>query len=125
MDIDDKLEKQVNEYAQIGKENPNVNVGMLMVNALQNQNKNLISSKSKRWAYLISVGIPLSGFLFALNYYMKDEDDAKQVAWTCIILTVIAVIMFWAGGKLLLGGSGTSVDQISKIKMQDIQQLGQ
>ena len=125
MDIDDKLEKQVNEYAAIAKENPNVNASMLMMNALQNSNTNVVSSKSKRWAYLISISIPFSGFLLALNYWMKDEDDARQVAWMCMVLTVVAAIMFWAGGALLLGSSGTSVDQISKIKVQDIQQLGQ
>ena len=125
MDQDDKLEQQVNEYAQIAKENPNVNASMLMMNALQNQDKNLVSSKGKKWAYLISVGIPFAGFLCALAYYMKDEDDAKQVALTCAILTVICLVMTWAFGKLVFSGSGASLDQIQQIKPSDIMQLTQ
>jgi len=125
MDPDAKLEKQVSEYAAIGKQDPNVNVGMLMMNALQNRQSNLVSSKAKKWAYLISIGIPFAGFLCFLNYYLKDEDDAKQVAWTCAVLSVVCLLVTWLGGKLLLSGSGTSLDSISKIKLQDIQQAAQ
>ena len=125
MDPDKRLESQINEYQALGKENPNVDVGMLMMNALQNQKQNLVSPKAKKWAYLISVGVPPFGLLFALRYYMGDEDDAKTVAWVCIILTIISVLMFWLGGKLLLSGSGTSMEQIQKIKPSDIMQLTQ
>ena len=123
MDPDKRLESQINEYQALGKENPNVDVGMLMMNALQNQKQNLVSPKAKKWAYLISVGVPPFGLLFALRYYMGDEDDAKTVAWVCIILTIISVLMFWLGGKLLLSGSGTSMEQIQKIKPKDILEL--
>lgn len=126
MDADEQLAKQVQEYQSLAQENPNINVGMLMMNALSSQKQNLVSIKSKRWAYTISLGAPPFGFLFALKYYaFSDEDDAKQVAWTCIILTVVSVLMFWLASKLLLSGSGTSLQQIQQIKPSDIQQLGQ
>ncbi len=125
MDQDKKLEQQINEYQAVAKDNPDVNIGMLMMNALQNQKDNMVSSKGKRWAYFISLSVPFSGFVFALKYFMADEDDAKQVAWICIILTVVSLLMLWLGGKLLLSGSGTSLEQIRQIKTQDIMQLTQ
>jgi len=97
----------------------------LMMNALQNTRDNLVPSKTKKWSYLICLSIPLVGFLFALWFYMRDEDDARQVAWVCAFLSVVCLVMTWLFGKLLLSGSGTSVDQIYQIKPSDIQQLGQ
>ncbi len=124
-DVDKKLETEINEYQQVAKENPNVDVGMLMMNALQNQNQNQVSAKAKHWAYLISIGVPPVGLLFALNYYLGDKDDGKEVAWICVILTVASLVLFLVFGKLLLSGSGTSVEQIQKIKPSDIYQMGQ
>jgi len=125
MDPDQKLSQEVSEYAALAKENPNVDVSMLMMNALQNQKQNVVSPKAKRWAYTISLGVPPLGLFLALKYYMGDEDDGKQVAWVCVILTVISVVLFWLGSKLLFSGSGTSIDSISKIKLNQIQELGQ
>lgn len=125
MSADEQLSKQIEEYQKVAKENPNVDVALLMTNALLSQKQNSVSAKAKRWAYLISIGVPPFGFLFALKYFWSDEDDARNVAWVCVVLTIIAVAMFWIGGKLLLSGSGTSVQQIEQIKPSDIQQLYQ
>ena len=125
MDSDKKLEQQINEYQAIAKENPNVNVGLLMMNALQNQQKNLVLPKAKKWAYLISIGVPPLGLLFALKYFFDEKDDAKQTAWVCIILTAISLLIFWLTAKLLFSGSDTSLEQIHQIKPSDIMQLTQ
>ncbi len=123
MNSDKKLEAQINEYQQVAKENPKVDVGMLMLNALQNQKQNMVSPKTKKWAYLISVGVPPFGLLFALKYYFSDEDDAAEVMWTCIILTALAGLIFWITIKLFFSGSGASIQQIEQIKPADILEL--
>ncbi|HVY67936.1 MAG TPA: hypothetical protein VHA30_03530 [Patescibacteria group bacterium] len=120
-----KLAQEFDEYQKVGKDNPNVDVGMLMLNALQNSKDHAVPAKTKRWAYLVSIGVPPFGFLFALKFFLDDRDDARDVAWTCIILTVISVFAFWLLGKIMLSGSGTSVQQIEQIKPSDIQQLTQ
>src|SRR6185369_1354563 len=112
-------------YSELGKQNPKVDVAMLMMNALTNEKQNSVSVKAKRWAYLVSLGLPPFGFLFALKFFWGEEDDAKSVAWTCIVLTIIAVFLFWVGGKLLLSGSGSSLEQIQQIKPKDVQQFYQ
>lgn len=125
MDGDQNLEKKVELYKDLAKTNPNVDVGMLMMNALNNAKQTTVSTKAKRWAYTIALGVPPFGLLVALKYYFGEEDDAKTVAWTCIILTVVSLLVFWLGSKLLLSGSGTSLQQIQQIKPSDIQQITQ
>ncbi len=125
MDSDKRLEEQIKEYQAVGKENPNVNMGLLMMNALQNQQQNLVSAKAKKWAYLISIGLPPLGLVFALKYFFDDKDDARQVAMICVLLTVISILLFWLTTKLLLSGSGASIQQIEQIKPSDIMQLTQ
>ena len=59
------------------------------------------------------------------NWGVGLEDDANNVAWVCVWITVASVLLFWLGGKLLLSGSGTSVQQIQQIKPSDVMQLTQ
>lgn len=125
MDSEQKLQEQVNEYANLGKHNPNVDVSMLMLNALRNQNKNMVSSKAKRWAFGISLGLPPLGFLAALKYYFSSEDDARQVANICVILTILSLAAVWLFAKMVFSGSGANLQQIEQIKPSDIQQLTQ
>ena len=117
---DNKLEQQVSELATLAKENPKIDVASLMINALANKG-NQVSSRTKKWAYLVSVGLPPFGLLFALKFYLfSDEEDASQVGSVCVVLTVLAVGLFWIIGKMLLSGSGTSVQQLQQISPEDI-----
>ncbi len=125
MDADKDLAKKIQDYQQVAKENPNVDVGLLMMNALTSEKQNIVSAKAKRRAYGIALAVPPFGLLFTLKYLFSDEDDARQVAWICAILTFVSVLVFWLFGKILLSGSGTSVDQIQKITPKDIQQMYQ
>ena len=123
MDGDKKLENQISEYQKLAAENKEVDVASLMINALQHQDSNLVPAKQKRIAYLISIGAPPFGLLWALKYYMSDEDDARQVANVCVLLTVIAVVALIIITKLIFSSAGVSTQQIQQIKPQDIQQL--
>ncbi|MCL5667381.1 MAG: hypothetical protein M1383_06450 [Patescibacteria group bacterium] len=125
MNPDQKIEKQFEEFQRVAKENKNVDVAALMISALSSQNKNLVSSRQKRWAYLVSIGLPPFGLLFALKFYLSDQEDASNVANVCVALTIVSVFFVWLMGKLLFSGSGASLDQLQQIKPQDIQQLVQ
>jgi hypothetical protein len=123
MSADDDLTKKVEMYQAVAKENPNVDVGMLMLNALATEKQNRVSSKVKKWAYLISISAPPLGLLFSLKYFFSDESDAREVAWTCVILTILAIGILWISIKLFFSGSGASVQQIEQIKPSDALQL--
>ncbi len=122
-DKEQELTKKFQEYQSLAKSNPNINVGMLMMSALSGEKQNRVEIKAKRLAYFVSIALPPFGFFFALKYLFDDKDDSKQVAWTCIILTVLAVLSFWVFGKLFFSGSGANVQQIQQIKPADLQSL--
>jgi len=122
---DKDLEKKIETYQELGKENPNVDVSMLMMNALQNESSSKSSSKSFRWPYLISIGLPPFGLIFAIKYYFSDDENDKQAAKICLLLTIISVIVVYISTKIIFSSSGTNLQQIEQIKPQDIYQLGQ
>lgn len=116
-----KLEEQVKTYAALAKENPNIDAASLMLNALS-QKPNVVSTKMKRWAYVISLGLPPFGLLFALKFYVfSDQEDATRVGNVCVVLTVISVAALFLIGKLMLSSSNTSLQQIQQITPQEIQ----
>jgi hypothetical protein len=125
MDQDKKIEQTFKEFEDVAKENPNIDVASLMINTLQNQQKNQVSSKQKKWAYAISLGLPPFGFLFALKFYLDDKDDAKSVGNICIILTIVSMVVLVLSSKLFFSGTGTSMQQLQQIKPSDVIQAGQ
>lgn len=122
---DKDLEQKIETYSELGKENPNVNVNLLMMNALQSESHNKASFKSYRMAYIISLGLPPFGFIYAAKYYFSDDEHDKQAAKICVLLTIVSVIVVYIFGKIIFSSSGTSLQQIEQIKPQDIQQLTQ
>ena len=125
MALDKKLEETIQDYQEVAKTDKNVDLAALMINALQNQNQNLVSDRQKHWAYLVSIGLPPLGLVFAARYFFSDKDDGQRVAWLCIALTAVSVLMFWILLKAFLSSSGTSLEQIKQINVSDIRQFSQ
>ncbi len=125
MDSEEELAKKIADYQKLGKENPNVDVNLLMMSALDSETKGKIQTKSRRWPYLISLGLPPFGLIYAFKYYFSGDEDDKQAAKICLLLTVISVILFFATAKLFFARTGTSLQQIEQIKPSDIYQAGQ
>ena len=121
---DEKLQDLVSEYVDLAKDK-NIDVATLMVNALQQEDANRIPSKTKKWAYIISLALPPFGLGFALWFYLGDKSDGKKAAIICVVLTAITIIATVIFFNIILSGSGTSLDQIQKIKPSDIYQLSQ
>ncbi len=119
------LEQKVSQYAELAKENKNVDVATLMLNALQTEDQNLLSAKSKRWGYLISISAPPLGLGFAIYFLLSDKSDAKKAALICTILTAVSLIIFFITMKLFFSTAGVSVQQIQQIKPSDIYQITQ
>jgi hypothetical protein len=114
---EEKLEKQIEQYRELAKKDKKIDVASLMLNALQQHEANLIPIKQKRWAYLISLGIPPVGFLFALNFLLSDKDDRNSTALMCVILTVVSVILAILIGKAMFSTG------VSTLKPSDLQGL--
>jgi len=119
------LEKKVADYVTVSKENKNVDVAALMLSALQSEDQNLLPAKTKNWAYLISIGAPPLGLLFAVWFYFGDKSDGKRAALVCVILTVVSGGLFLLMMKIFFASTGSSVSQIQQIKPADVMQLSQ
>jgi hypothetical protein len=126
MDQDQKLEKEIEQYQAVAKDNKNVDVSLLMMNALQNADKNAgASSGSKKWPYLISLGLPPFGLIYAFKYYFSDEPDGKQTTYMCLSLTALSILLLLVTGKMFFSTTGVTTGQIQQIKINDIRQLNQ
>lgn len=122
---DKQLEQLAAEYADLAK-NKNIDAAALMINALQQQDSNKLSPKARRWAYLISLGVPPLGYILALYYFFgKEESDAKTTAYWCVALTTISLVGSIVFFNLILSSSGTSLQQIRDIKPADVMELTQ
>lgn len=122
---EEKLEKELETYKELGLKDKNVDVASLMISALQRQESNLILSRQKHWAYIISLALPPLGLIFAVKFYFSNKDDGKQTAIMCLVLTIFSLVSVWLFAKILLSGSSVDLNQIQQIKPQDIQQLYQ
>ncbi len=122
---DKQLEVLATEYAELAKDK-NIDAATLMINALQQQDQNRLTPKTRRIAFLISLGVPPVGYLLALYYFFfKEESDAKTTAYWCAALTTISLVGSIVFFNLILSGSGQSVEQIQQIKPSDIYELVQ
>lgn len=125
MSTEKQLEEQFAEFQELGKQNKDIDVASLMLNSFQNAEQNLVSAKQKRWAYLVSVGVPPFGLLFALKFFFSEEDDARQVAYICILLTIFSIVATAILIKTMFSTAGVSPQQIQQIKPDDYLQLVQ
>lgn len=119
---DEKLEQIVSEYAELAKDK-NIDASALLINALEQQDKNTIPQRTKRWAYLVSIGLPPFGLLFAAWFYFGNKDDGRTAAIACIVLTIMSAFIGYILLKATLSGSGVTPAQIQQIKPADIYQL--
>ncbi len=120
---DQKLEELATEYAELAKDK-NIDAATLMISALQQQDQNRLSAKSRRIAYLVSLALPPVGYVLALYYFfVKDEVDAKSTAYWCAALTTISLVLSVVFFNAVLSGAGVSVEQIQQINPADIYEL--
>ncbi len=120
-----KLAEQIGEIAKLAKDNKGVDVSALMANVLENHQKNLIPSSRKRWAYLVSIGAPPFGLIFALKFYFSDADDGRESAYACIVLTIISLVLVYWFTTSLFSATHVTPQQIEQIKPKDIFELTQ
>jgi hypothetical protein len=119
------LEKQIETYAALAKEDKNIDVASLMIHALDSNSKDadMLSAGQKRWAYIIALGAPPFGLFFALKFWFSGKDDGQDAALICVVLTAVSVMILVILTKVLFSGGSAQLDQIQQIKPQDVRQL--
>lgn len=122
MNQDKKIEESLSEIQALGKEDKNVDVAKLMMYSLD-QKRNFVSAKKKYWAYIISLSLPPVGLLLALKYYFDEEEDARSLAKMCVLITIFALLLAWFSLKAIFSGTGTSLNQIQQVNLNDYRDL--
>ncbi len=121
MDNEKKLNAEMDTYRDLARKNKKIDVAALAVSALESNRARLVPPGQRRMAYLVSLGLPPLGLLFAAKYYIYSaEDDARRVANICVILTVISLLSAWLIGKLFLGGIAGNSGQLDQLQNIDL-----
>ncbi|HTM68905.1 MAG TPA: hypothetical protein VL426_06435 [Candidatus Binatia bacterium] len=121
MDAEKKVTEQIEEYRKLGEQNKNIDTAALMMNALATAQREEMATKKKQRAYMISVAVPPLGLIIALYYWFKDEPGSKQVAINCVILTAVALFLFWGISKLLF--ASVTTEQSSQLQNLNVAEL--
>jgi hypothetical protein len=117
MDSEKEIASRVEQYRELAKEDKKIDAVALMTSALVQSGEEAVAAKNKRWAYLVSVGLPPLGLLPAVYYYFSGKADGKRVALTCVILTVLAAAVAWFVGSLAMSGLSSSGGQLQDVNL--------
>ena len=118
-----EIVRKLEQYRELAKENKNIDVAALTASTFEQERRDEIDVGKKRWAYLISAGLPPFGLLIALRYYFSGKTDGKRVALICVILTVAAGLIGWVLAAAMFSSLGTSPSQFQDVKMEDLKSL--
>lgn len=118
MSAEKEVERKIEQYQDLAKDNKNIDLASLMINALEQARQEEIAQKKKKRAYFVSVVAPPLGLFFAVRYYFSDKPDGKRVALVCVVLTAFSFLVAWGVGSLFLSGAGPSVggDQLQQLQ---------
>lgn len=120
---DQELEQKVKEYADLKKENPDIDVNTLMLSALEAEHRKFENRKSYKWPYIISVSLPPIGAIYAIKYFLSGEEQDKNAAYICLALTAVSILFVVFLSYNFTSSSGVDVRQIQQITPADIHEL--
>jgi hypothetical protein len=115
---EEELANHIKNLQNLKKQDANIDVASLAMSALATQQDSLLSSKEKRWAYIISLSLPPLGLLFALKFYFSGKSDGKSAAYLCIAITAISIVIAFAFMGVLIKSSGLSTEQFQQAPQQ-------
>jgi hypothetical protein len=120
-----QLQEELKAYSELAKKDKGIDVASLMMQALEKRTVETdeIALNQKRLGYVVSIGAPPFGLLFAFKFYFSGKSDGKHAAIICVVLTIIAIISVAVIFRTLPSRSGLNAGQLQQINSQDIQQL--
>lgn len=123
MDAEKRAAENIALYGDLAKEDKKIDAAALMMEALAQSQQAEVDAKKKRRAYLVSVGLPPFGLLYAVRYYFIGTSDGKRVALTCLILTLASLLASWAIAKSFLASAGPQLRQVQTIDAGELKDL--
>lgn len=109
-------------YKDLAKEKGS-DAAALMIAAMEQERQAEIDRKKKRWAYLISVGLPPFGLYYAFRYYFNGKAGGKRVALICVILTVGSFLASYLIFELFVATAGDQLQQMQTLNSEEYRDL--
>ncbi|MDB4940038.1 MAG: hypothetical protein JWO40_463 [Candidatus Doudnabacteria bacterium] len=120
---DEALAKELQQYKEIAAVNKNVDISALMLNALEKEQENRLTTRQKTVAYFVTVTFAPFGLIYAVKFYFSGASDGKKTALYIVIITFAVIGIISLMFNAIISTSGTSVQQIQTIKPDDIRSL--
>lgn len=113
------LEQRIKSIQNIATENPNVDVGSLMMNMLEHQHEdNNVSDKDKTKGYLVSFFMPPAALYYFVKFFFGDKDDGRRIGTICLLIAILTTLLSLVGSKLMLNSSGIGSQNVSTLSSQ-------
>lgn len=129
MEEEEQFAKRLADIRELGKEDKNIDVAGLAMAALAEADLNQTDPRRRKWAYLISVGAPPLGLLFAVWYAFSGKADGKRVALLCVIFTGLSLGIAVLLGSLVWSSLGSTMHtngfETLNLNVDDIKSLYQ
>jgi len=109
------LQKEILQYTELASKDKNVNASALVINALEHHEDDIVSVKSKRYAYLFSfLFMPLGLFVAVYYFVFSEKKDANKVALFCILISIFTFGVFLILFQIILSSSNVSTEQLQQ-----------
>lgn len=124
MDNEDKLAGDIAKIEALAKANKNIDAAALISNLLAQNREESVPAAQKTRAYIVSLLFPPFGLYYFIKFIIQDNAESRRLAWTALVLTIIAVIFVWWLSSAILSAT-PELQQIQNIDLKQLQELTQ
>ena len=124
MDNEDKVAAEIQRIQDLKKQNPDIDTSVLISNVFAQNREEGVPAGQKTRAYLVSLLFPPFGLYYFVKFIIQDNAEAKKLAWTSLVLTVIAIIALWWMTSAIFS-SIPELEQVQNIDLKQLQELTQ
>ncbi len=116
---------RLKDFAESVRLSPGADKAALALAALDEaQSGDRVSPRTKKWAYLVSVGLPPLGLFYAAWAFFSKKKDGKKVARNCVILTAGGLLLAWVSLALFKSVIPSStMNQLQTMSPSDLKDL--
>ncbi|MDP3740982.1 MAG: hypothetical protein Q8R08_01485 [bacterium] len=101
---EEKITAEIAEIQKLAKENKDIDANALIANIMaryQNTAEQL-GAAQKTKSYLVSLLLPPFGIYYVIKFFIQGGTDARRVAWICLAITVLSILVTWSLSKTIL-----------------------
>ena len=113
-----KLQEKFEQYKELAKTNKDIDVAGLMIKDLEEFQSNYTPINKKRWAFALSLMVPLIGFYFSVKHFSAKSEDSQEIGLFCGILACVNLIVYYFIFSSIT--SGVTTQQLLELRPSDV-----